>query len=454
MNEQVIQELITRGESETVEFKTSFDREAIESLVAFANARGGNVLIGVADDGSIRGATLGKETLNDWLVQIKAATSPAIIPDIKAFQVEGRAVVAIRVGEYPVKPISTRGRYFKRVAAANHQLRLSEITDLYMQSLQLSWDAYEAPRESLDALSLSKIERFIEQVNQSGRFTLDQSPLLALEKLKYIVNGRPTWAALLLFADNPLRHHIHIGRFKTPDVIIDDRQITDTLFKAVEQAMKFIVSHINVAFQFDGGVQRKERFAYPLTALREALLNAVVHRDYANPSDIQIKIFDDRITFFSPGKLYGGITVEDLKTDHYQSHLRNKLIAEAFYLTKNIEKYGSGFIRIRRELEAYPEVDFMVEEIGDGFMVSFRSKMKTREGVSEGVSEGVNAILVCIRENPGLRIPELSEKLHMPAKSLERRIKQLREEGRVVFQGAPKTGGYFIKESEFPPAKC
>jgi len=454
MNEQVIQELITRGESETVEFKTSFDREAIESLVAFANARGGNVLIGVADDGSIRGATLGKETLNDWLVQIKSATSPAIIPDIKAFQVEGRAVVAIRVGEYPVKPISTRGRYFKRVAAANHQLRLSEITDLYMQSLQLSWDAYEAPRESLDALSLSKIERFIEQVNQSGRFTLDQSPLLALEKLKYIVNGRPTWAALLLFADNPLRHHIHIGRFKTPDVIIDDRQITDTLFKAVEQAMKFIVSHINVAFQFDGGVQRKERFAYPLTALREALLNAVVHRDYANPSDIQIKIFDDRITFFSPGKLYGGITVEDLKTDHYQSHLRNKLIAEAFYLTKNIEKYGSGFIRIRRELEAYPEVDFMVEEIGDGFMVSFRSKMKTREGVSEGVSEGVNAILVCIRENPGLRIPELSEKLHMPAKSLERRIKQLREEGRVVFQGAPKTGGYFIKESEFPRAKC
>ncbi len=352
-------------------------------------------------------------------------------------------------GEYPVKPISTRGRYFKRVAAANHQLRLSEITDLYMQSLQLSGDAYEAPRDTLDALSLPKIERFIAQVNQSGRFTLDQSPLFALEKLKYIVNGRPTWAALLLFAKNPLRHHIHIGRFKTPAVIIDDRQITDTLFEAVEQAMKLIVSHISVAFEFDGGLQRKERFAYPLPALRETLLNAVVHRDYANPSDIQIKIFDDRITFFSPGRLYGGITVEDLKTDHYQSHLRNKLIAEAFYLTKNIEKYGSGFIRIRKELESYPEVDFHIEEIGDGFLATFRLLAK----ISEGVSEGVKRLLACIRENPGLRIPELSDKLQAPAKSIERWIRNLRDEDRIVFRGAPKTGGYFMKESNPSPVK-
>ena len=448
MKAKAILKFIKTGESETVEFKTSFDREAIEALVAFANTKGGTVLIGVADDGAVRGVTLGKETLNDWLGQIKSATSPTIIPDIEALKISGRTVVAIKVDEYPIKPISIRGRYFKRIATANHQLRLSEITDLYMQSLQLSWDSYEAPRESLDSLSLLKIERFIDQVNQSGRFTLDRSPLLALEKLKYVVNGQPTWASMLLFADRPLRHHIHIGRFKTPAMIIDDRQITDTLFEAVEQSMKLIVSHISVAFEFDGGIQRKERFAYPLPALRETLLNAVVHRDYASPSDIQIKIFDDRITFFNPGKLYGGLTIADLKTDHYQSHLRNKLIAEAFYLTKNIEKYGSGFIRIRKELESYPEMDFQVEEIGDGFMVMFRMKSKigegVSEGISEGVSEGVTSLLECIRKNPGLRIPQLSEKLNVPAKSIERWIGHLREEGKIVFRGAPKTGGYFL----------
>ena len=78
--------------------------------------------------------------------------------------------------------------------------------------------------ESLDALSVEKIEKFIAQVNECGRFSLDQSPLLALEKIKYVVNGRPNWAAMLLFAEEPVRHHIHIGRFKTPSMIIDDRQ--------------------------------------------------------------------------------------------------------------------------------------------------------------------------------------------------------------------------------------
>jgi len=414
--------------------------------VAFANAKGGTVLVGVADDGAVRGVTLGKETLNEWLGQVKSSTSPTIIPDIEAFDIDDRTVVAIRISEYPIKPINTRGKYFKRIASSSHKLSLNEITDLYMQSLQLSWDAYEAPREDLNSLSVSKIEQFIDQVNQCDRFTLDKSPLRALEKLKYIVNNRPTWAAMLLFANNPLRHHIHIGRLKTPTIIIDDRQITDTLFDAVEQAMKFLISHIRVAFEFDGSLQRKERFAYPLPALREALLNAVVHRDYANSSDIQIKIYDDQITIFSPGKLYGGLTIEEIKTDSYQSHIRNKLIAEAFYLTKNIEKYGSGFIRIRKELKLYPEVNFDVEEMGGGILVTFSTLTSINEGVNEGVSEGVRNLLICIGNKPGLRIPELSEQLHTPTKTIERWIKKLRDENRIVFKGASKTGGYFMVE--------
>lgn len=133
-----------------------------------------------------------------------------------------------------------------------------------MQSLQVSWDAHAAESISLDELDIPKIEKFIETVNTCGRFSLDLDPLQALQKLKLIAGDSPTWAALLLFSGQPLRHHIHIGRFKTPVTIIDDRQITDTLFEAVEQAMKFIVSHLKVSFEFDGALQRKERFAYPL----------------------------------------------------------------------------------------------------------------------------------------------------------------------------------------------
>ena len=370
-----LSKLIATGESQTLEFKASFDKTSIESLVAFANAQGGTVLVGVSDAGRVQGITVGKETLNEWLGQIKSATSPSLIPELVAHPLDGKTVVAIEVAEFPVKPVSTWGRYYKRIASSNHALALNEIADLYLQSLQISWDAHPAHGASQADLSPAKIERFIQRVNDSGRFALEAStPQVALEKLNYLVKGQPTWAAMLLFAKEPLRHHVHIGRFKTPSTIIDDRQFTDTLFEVVEQSMVFIVSHISVAFEFDGSIQRKERFAYPLPALREALLNAVVHRNYTDPSDIQIKIFDDKLTIFSPGSFYGGISVTDIQADNYRSSLRNKLVAEGFYLVNAIEKYGSGFIRIRKALQDYPEIDFEVKEFTGGVMVTFAQK--------------------------------------------------------------------------------
>ena len=323
-------------------------------------------------------------------------------------------------------------------------MALGEISDLYLQSLQLSWDAYEAGQHTLDDLSLPKIQRFISQVNESGRFALEGEDLVALEKLNYIINGHPTWAALLLFAKQPIRHHNHIGRFKTPSMIIDDRQFTDTLFEVVDQAMKFIISHISVAFEFDGSIQRKERFAYPLPALREALLNAVIHRNYSDGSDIQIKIFDDKISIFSPGVFYGSISIADIQADNYRSSLRNKLVAEGFYLNGNIEKYGSGFIRIRKALLDYPEIDFDIKEFAGGVMVTFTQRV----GVNEGVNEGVNSLLAIIKQYPGLRAPSLAEKVPTATKNIERWLKQLKEKGLVEFRGAAKTGGYYALETD------
>lgn len=433
---------LLEGESQTLEFKTSFDKATVESLVAFANAQGGTVLVGVSDAGEVQGVTRGKETLYEWLGQIKSATSPSLIPDLEATNVVGKTVVVIRVGEFPVKPVSTHGRYFKRVASFNHQLGLGEIADLYLQSLQLLWDAHESVTESLDSLSLLKINRFINQVNGSGRFALEGEPLAALEKLKYINHGQPTWAALLLSAKEPLRHHIHIGRFKTPSTIIDDRQITDTLFEAVDQAMKFIVLHISVAFEFDGSLQRKERFAYPL-ALREALLNAVVHRDYTNPSDIQIKIFDDSITFFSPGHFYGGLSLADIQTGNYQSHLRDKLLAEAFYLTNNIEKYGSGFIRIRKALQDYPDVSFHVQEMGGGVLLTFAQAADGRSDASNIISEkSSEKILALLRNSPTMSAREIAQHLNISQRAAEKQLDKLKREGRLRRVGSDR-GGYW-----------
>lgn len=450
----MIKALIASGESQTLELKTSFDKASIESLVTFANTQGGTVLVGVTDAALVQGVTIGKETLNEWLGQIKSATSPSLIPDISAQQIDHKTVVSIQVAKFPVKPVRTGGRYYKRVASSNHALSTSEITNLYLQSLQISWDAHAAQQAAMADLSLAKIERFIQRVNDTGRFALEAStPLAALEKLSYIVNGQSTWAAMLLFAAEPLRHHIHIGRFKTPSTIIDDRQFTDTLFEAAEQAMKFIVSHISVAFEFDGSLQRKERFAYPLPALREALLNAIVHRDYTSGSDIQIKIFDDSISFYSPGCLYGGLRVEDLLSDNYPSRLRNKLVAEAFYLTSNIEKYGSGFIRIRKALQDYPDISLDISEIGGGILLSFKQELgqqsesgTQRGGVSGGVSSESAHLLQLLQAQPGLKTTELVAQTGKPQRTIERWLKQLKDSQLIEFRGAPKIGGYYPKD--------
>jgi ATP-dependent DNA helicase RecG len=125
-----------------------------------------------------------------------------------------------------------------------------------------------------------------------------------------------------------------------------------------------------------------------------------VHRSYTDPSDIQIKIFDDKISIFSPGTFYGGLSVADIQADNYRSSLRNKLKAEGFYLINAIEKYGSGFIRIRKALQEYPEINFEFKEFAGGVMVTFTQHSRQREAqapqVTPQVTPQVNQLLTVL----------------------------------------------------------
>ena len=281
-----------------------------------------------------------------------------------------------------------------------------------------SWDSYSHDRAGLDDLNVQQITEFIAEVNSSGRFQLDESPLAALEKLRLIRGEQPTHAAMLLFAVQPLFYHIRVGRFKSAATIIDDLQITATLFTAVDEALRAVRSHLTLSYKFDGSAQRIETWEYPLPALREAILNAVVHRDYSLPSDVQIKIFDDRITIYSPGKLYGDLTIEKLRQNVYQSNLRNKLVAEAFYLTRRIEKYGSGIARIRQELASYSHLEFKIEEIANGILVSFIKSGVNVTGEVTGVVTGVVAgevvrlLKVCEGEKSRKELQDLLDLKH------------------------------------------
>jgi len=319
-------------ETQQVEYKKSFGKEIIVSLVAFSNTDGGRVVIGVNDNGRVCGVQVGDETLQRYQNEIKVATYPQLFPKIWSEKRDGKSIIILEVSEYPVKPVSYKNRYYKRQHNSNHLLSLEEIVDFQQQSLSLSFDAYPSP-VPLSELDQGLIKRFFTQINSRGRITLGGDLLTNLVKLKLVRDKKVTKACALLFGDPDFS--IRIGRFKSEATIIDDVVVKGPLFGVLDEVMTFIKKHINLSYHFDGSIQRKERWQYPLEALRELLLNCMVHRDYKDFSDIIIKVFDNRIVFTNPGCLYGNLRIEDIQRDDYASSIRNKLLAEAFYLSYN-----------------------------------------------------------------------------------------------------------------------
>ncbi len=287
---------------------------------------------------------------------------------------------------------------------------------------------------------------------------MEGSPLESLEKLRLIKGQSVTNAAWLLFSKENTGYNIHLGRFKTPSHIIDDKMYNGTLFEMVEAIMRYLISQIKVAFEIKGmPTQRTEIFEYPLPALREMALNCLIHRNYLSPIDVQICIFDNYIEFYNPGKLSGDLTVEDLKKDDYKAHSRNKLIAEAFYLTGDIEKYGSGFLRMRKEISSYPTMKMDFGERPNGFLnkLSYRDQKVSTDldgavngAVSGAVNGAVNHLMDLILFYPGERILFFQTELNVPRRTVQRWLKVLTNENKIAFRGAPKTGGYFAVTSD------
>lgn len=156
------------------EFKSSFSDKVVESLVAFANAKGGKVLIGVDDKGNpVKGFSIGAESLHNWVNDVKNKTSPSIIPDVEIVKVNGADVGELSVQEFPIKPVSFKGRYFKRVKNSNHLLSINEISEMHLKAMNASWDSYVNPKYSMDDISLDKVQDFIDKCNRDRSVVIE-----------------------------------------------------------------------------------------------------------------------------------------------------------------------------------------------------------------------------------------------------------------------------------------
>ena len=173
-----LRKLIKCGESETVEFKASFDKEILETSAAFANTKGGVILIGISDRDEIKGIQIGKETLRDWANQISQSTEPRIIPEIEIGTIDRKNVVVIWIKEFPIKPVSVKGRCFRRVGNSNRVMQTHEIAEMHFQSTGMSWDKLPVTDASIGDIDLEKVKRYIESAKDAkeGKSVVAKNP--------------------------------------------------------------------------------------------------------------------------------------------------------------------------------------------------------------------------------------------------------------------------------------
>jgi len=297
--------------------------------------------------------------------------------------------VTITVESATGVPVSVRGRYFRRVGRTNQRMSHKEIMQRILSGAGLSWDAVVEPEASWDDLAFEKIRQFMDAVRHAGRRPVPErtGEREFLEKLELLKDGQLTRAALLLFGKRPTSYFpsafLKLGRFRSPILIVDDREVEGTLLEQVEEAMSWFRERFQTKFVITGKPQRDTIWEYPLEAVREAIVNAICHRDYASPINIQVRLYDDRLTIWNPGELPFPLTPTALLHEH-ASIPRNRKVAEAFFYVKLIEQWGSGTTRMADSLReaGLPEPEFDTKTPGM-FRLTLRQDPFSEERLQE-----------------------------------------------------------------------
>jgi ATP-dependent DNA helicase RecG len=386
----ILNQLLKEIETRELEFKEKPNPALFKTLSAFANTNGGVVIVGVSDKKEITGYRCSNANLKELSDTI--VNKLAIHPVIEPVKCDEKIVLRIDVKKSNM-PVAYEGRYYTRVGNTTRLMDTEELKEFLISEIE--WDSLPSHYELTD-IDEETVRLFVHLAKKAGRLPgADEKEPVAtiLIRLGLMTGDQLTNAAFLLFGKKQEAYLsdavLRIGRFKDESAIIGDRWIAGNLLHQLIEGEEAIRNFINVRYEISGETpERKEHWDYPLPALREALMNALVHRDYFKKNEqILIKIYDDVIWFHNPGGLPKGLSIEQLKAKP-QSIPRNSLIARIFYLAGYIERYGSGIQRILTSFAdaGLPEPEFQSDAWGltltmqkDIFTEEYLAKMGLNE---------------------------------------------------------------------------
>ncbi|MCY4561963.1 MAG: putative DNA binding domain-containing protein [Flavobacteriaceae bacterium] len=383
-------------ENQNIEYKRSWHDDYLKWVCGFANAIGGKIYIGKVDIGTIVGVD-GVKDLMESLPQ-KIQNHLGIICDINTIKDNGKECIEIIVQPYSV-PVSLRGRYFYRSGSVKSELTGIELNEFLLKKAGKTWDDVIEEGATLEDIEDSSIDLFLNDADKSGRMPASQdlTKQELLEKLRLMLNGKIKRGALILFGKDPNRFYpnvaVQIGRFGKDhaDLLFQEQlegNITWLLVR-VPQLLneKFLTKQISFE-----GLQRIEKGEYPIAAIREMLLNAMVHRTYMG-AKIQMRVYDNKLSIWNEGVLPEGLDEESLKV-HHVSKPRNPLIAEVCFKAGYIDSWGLGTLKIIDSCKKNGLPEPKIKEFNGGILVTLYKDYLSEEQLKQlGLSNRqINAI--------------------------------------------------------------
>ena len=480
-----IDSICKKNESKTLEFVLTYDKEQIAKVIcSFLNGKGGQIVIGLDDNSKVNGIVNADKKVPEIIkfLEKEIVPEPAISADVQ--NLSGKKVILVSVWQGANQPYIFNGAVYYRKGNSTLQANTTQLANLIHGNQEKNdrWEAKPAIEVEISDIDLNEVKNCMEDARSSGRdLDIPSDPLLFLGKFGLYKNGDFSNACVLLFGRNPMgffpQIRVRLSVFqtdKTGEKIIYDKIFDKNLFQTVKQITDFFDLAYGVSSSFESANwKRIDKLRYPRFPIREAILNAIIHRDYSSySSSIAINIYPNKLQITSYGKLPKGITIKALAEDHLSVPV-NPDIAHIFFLRKWIEMIGIGTVKMIKECRdlgfeepLWLTSGYTVTVIFPGISVPF----KYNEGINERISEGLKRLLddylnEGISEGTGkgitlslrnslldiiepllkedkLRVTEISNKLKKPNKTIERHIKRLKEIGAVFFDGPKNVGGY------------
>ena len=476
-------EEILKGESEKIEFKENAKTNTyIKTVVAFANGNGGKIVFGVKDNKEIVGVENEFEVMDGIINAISDSCYPMIVPDISLHTLENKTIILVEIEGGKKKPyyLKSKGMQKGTYIRSGATTRIIEedyvLKELVLEGENKYFDQQVCHGESVSDEEIEKFCEWLEKLarknseNDTEIRKITRNTLLSWKVLEE-KNGRifPTNAYILLSGKEnwEVSRKIQCGVFKgeTRSIFVDKKEFEGSIIMQLEKAYQYVLEKINLGSDIVG-IYRVDKYEIPPKSIREVIANAVIHRSYLEPNDIQVALYDNRLEITSPGMLLSGVNVKRMKEGY--SKLRNRAIASVFAYVNIIEKWGSGIPRIMNEIREYglQEPEFIIFE--NDFRVniyrknynttqstqgSTQNRINTTQDISKkekldvkNLTETDKTIINTIINNPEMSQKQIADNLNWTVNKVKYYMKKFKQKNILKYEGTSQNGKWEIQE--------